>query len=72
MASYKNFGGNSNIQAYEIGDTYIDVQFKGGSVYRYSYSSAGQMKVERMKELALQGQGLNSYIMLNAKMDYEK
>lgn len=72
MQQYKNLGGNSNIRAFSIGEDYIDVQFNGGSIYRYSYRSAGIAKTEQMKKLALQGHGLNSYIMRNARKDYER
>lgn len=72
MQQYKNLGGNSNIRAFSIGEDYIDVQFNGGAVYRYSYQSAGAEKIEQMKKLALQGHGLNSYIMHNARKDYER
>lgn len=71
MQIYKNLGGNSNVSAFELGDNYIDVQFNGGAIYRYSYMSAGVFKVDEMKRLALQGYGLNSYIMRNVRMDYE-
>ena len=72
MEQYKNYNGNSNIKAFFIGSDYVDVQFKSGLIYRYSYRSAGSMKVEQMKNLAIQGKGLNSYIMRNAKKDYER
>ena len=72
MQLYNNLGGNSNVRAFSIGVDYIDVQFNGGSVYRYSYRSAGREKVEQMKRLAVQGIGLNSYIMRNARKDYER
>ncbi len=71
MQIYKNLGGNSNIIAFELGDDYIDVQFNKGMIYRYSYISAGILKVNEMKRLALQGHGLNSYIMRNARINYE-
>lgn len=71
MQIYKNLGGNSNIIAFELGDDYIDVQFNKGMIYRYSYISAGILKVNEMKRLALQGYGLNSYIMRNARTNYE-
>lgn len=71
MKLYKNLGGNSNVLAYLNGEDYIDVQFGDGMIYRYSYQSAGVDKVEHMKALAVQGQGLNSYIMRYAKMNYE-
>ena len=73
MKKYLNNGGSSNVEAYELGATYIDVKFfKTPKVYRYSYHSAGREKVETMKELACKGSGLNSYIMRNARFDYEK
>ncbi len=72
MEQYLNLGGNSNVKAYLIGQDYIDVVFGRGSLYRYSYKSAGKDKVEHMKMLARKGVGLNSYIMRYAKMDYEK
>lgn len=72
MQIYKNLGGNSGVRAFSIGENYIDVQFSSGTVYRYSYKSAGIEKVEQMKILAMQGNGLNSYIMRYAKMDYER
>lgn len=71
MIRYQNLNGNSNVFAYEIGDDYVDVKFIGGSVYRYSYSSAGSYHIEKMKELAIRGYGLNSYIMTYVKYQYE-
>ena len=73
MQMYKNLGGDSNIRCYEIGDDYIDVIFYGtAKMYRYSYASAGRQKVEQMKRLAQQGEGLNSYIMNYARFSYER
>lgn len=62
MIQYKNLGGNSNVHSYEIGNDYIDVMFGGGSKYRYTYESAGIENIEKMKQLAKAGQGLNSFI----------
>ena len=72
MARYANLGGNSSIIEYSIGDDYIDVKFSDGSMYRYSYRSAGSVKVNEMKRLAVAGQGLNSYIMRHARFNYER
>lgn len=55
MQLYKNLGGNSGVRAFEVGGDYIDVQFSSGRTYRYSYESAGSVKVEEMKKLAMQG-----------------
>lgn len=72
MKNYQNLNGNSNVLKYEIGYDYIKVQFSSGNPYVYSHKSAGSIKVEKMKQLATQGYGLNSYIMREARFDYEK
>lgn len=73
MQKYLNRNGNSNVECYEIGDTYIDVCFFGtAKTYRYSYASAGRNHVEQMKILARKGSGLNSYIGRNVRFAYEK
>lgn len=72
METYQNVNGNSGIAGYEIGDTYIEVEFADTeSVYRYSYKSAGRENVEEMKRLAAQGHGLNSFINRRVKYLYE-
>ena len=70
MERYKNLGGDSGVSAYEIGDQCIKVQFRDGSVYLYTYQSAGAGNIERMKSLADAGQGLNSFIGLVVKKGY--
>lgn len=71
MERYKNFGGNSGVSAYEIGNDSITVQFSTGSVYLYTSESAGRDNIEKMKSLAVAGQGLNSYISKYVKKGYE-
>ena len=71
MQPYYNGGSNSSIDGFAIGDDYIDVQFRTGIVYRYSYASMGVERVETMKQLAIQGQGLNSFISREVKTTYE-
>lgn len=71
MERYANLNGNSNVIAFEIGNTWINVQFATESPYTYSYQKAGEIHVERMKVLAREGRGLNSYIMLNCKYSYD-
>lgn len=68
---YADPNGDSSVAAYEIGDDYVRVRFSDGSVYLYTDASAGASHIERMKELARSGDGLNSYIMNNVKYDYE-
>lgn len=73
MIPYKNNNGNSNVEAYEIGDTYITVKFyKTNRLYTYSYRNAGAFHVDRMKLLAEKGDGLNSYIIHNVRNLYDK
>lgn len=62
MDRYKNRGGNSGVASYEISQTEIKVQFRDGAIYLYNYQSTGSINVEHMKQLAIAGQGLNSFI----------
>ncbi|CUU35214.1 MAG: hypothetical protein K6U12_06715 [Armatimonadetes bacterium] len=62
MERYADLSGRSGVAAYEIGDDYIRVQFKNGSIYLYTYESAGREHIETMKELARKGEGLSGYI----------
>ncbi|MFA5936588.1 MAG: hypothetical protein WC822_01780 [Candidatus Paceibacterota bacterium] len=72
MQPYNNSRGGSNIISYEIGNDFIIVQFKDFKKYKYSYQSAGQSNVEYMKQLAIQGSGLNSFINSRVKKQYER
>lgn len=71
MVPYANRNGDSNVVAYEIGETWIRVQFSTESPYTYSYHKAGRIHVENMKKLALSGSGLNGYINLNCRKLYD-
>jgi len=71
MERYQNLGGNSGVSAYEIGAESITVQFSSGTVYLYTYKSAGSGNIEKMKSLAVAGKGLNSFIMRNVRKGYE-
>jgi len=70
MERYKNLGGDSGVVAYEIGDDSIKVAFSDGSLYLYSYGSAGHHNIEKMKELAGAGSGLNNFINTNVRNKY--
>ncbi|MCY3627003.1 MAG: hypothetical protein OXG88_05125 [Gammaproteobacteria bacterium] len=69
MQTYANNGGNSGIFGYENGDAFIIVEFEE-YLYKYSHVKPGKTHVEKMKELAQVGQGLNTYINQNVK-NYE-
>lgn len=71
MERYKNLGGDSGVVGYEIGSDFIKVKFKSGSkVYVYDHDSAGQDKIDQMKNLAKKGTGLNAFINRNVKKLY--
>lgn len=70
MEHYKDLDGDSGIIAYEIGNDSIEVEFNGGATYLYNYGSAGREHIEKMKVLAVSGDGLNSYINKNVKKLY--
>jgi hypothetical protein len=70
MEQYKNLSGNSGIAAYELGDDSIKVEFRDGHIYLYTYQSPGREDIERMKELAITGRGLNTYISQHVRRRY--
>ncbi len=72
MELYKNLRRNSAIRAYEIAEKAIVVQFRNGAKYLYTYQSTGEKAVEMMKELAIQGKGLSSYISRVIRKRYAK
>ncbi len=58
-------GKKSGVTGYELGDTHIAVQFVKGTRYKYSYDSAGEDVIEHMKKLAINQEGLSTYIAQN-------
>jgi len=74
MTAYKNLGGNSNVLSYEIAEDSIHVVFKSGTHrnYLYNHVKPGKAMVDRMKALAMQGYGLNSYISTTVKSNFAK
>jgi len=72
MKTYSDLGGRSGINSYELGMDFIKVMFSSGSIYLYNYASTGIERVEQMKELAIQGMGLNSYIGKVIRKNYAR
>ena len=73
MEVYKDINNDSGVRGYEIGNTYIKVWFDGTArSYTYSYHRAGEAHVEKMKQLARKGDGLNAYIMTFVKLKYDQ
>ena len=62
MKAYRNESGKSGITAYDYTDTHIDIQFRGGKVYRYKRQTLGELKFWNMVAAAVMGNGLNSFI----------
>lgn len=72
MKPYRNINGSSGVVLYEIGSDFVRVKFvRDGPVYRYSSARAGKMHVDRMKDLALAGRGLGTYISQNVHGLYD-
>lgn len=61
MKRYKN-SVNSGVLAYEAGVDRIKVKFLDGTIYLYTYQSAGSDNVDQMIELAEKGKGLTTFI----------
>ncbi len=72
MNRYKNLNSNSGITHYQIRNQSIKVKFQNSYIYSYSYSSAGSLHVENMKELANKGKGLNTYIKRFVNYSYDR
>lgn len=73
MTNYLNLHGDSNVKCYEIHNNYIDIVFYNTpSIYRYSNVIPGQLVLNELKKLALQGYGLNGYINRYVKKNYER
>jgi hypothetical protein len=60
--------------AYEAAEDSIHVVFRDGTHrhYLYDHTQPGPADVERMKALAAQGQGLNTYISTTVKRRYAR
>lgn len=73
MQRYADINSDSGVIGYEIAATSITVWFGGtANPYTYSYGVAGQDHVDRMKQLAQAGDGLNAYINYNVKFKYDR
>lgn len=70
MERYGNSHGGSGVTHYEIGPDCIDIQFVNGEAYRYDYTNPGQLHVHRMKQLAVSGTGLSTYISQIVRDNY--
>ncbi len=73
MQKYADTNNDSGVSHFEIKATSITVRFKDTSkLYTYSYGIAGQHHVDKLKQLAMSGNGLNAYINHNVKFNYDR
>ncbi len=72
MEKYLNKNRDSGVSHFEIHTDKIIIKFtRTIRTYTYSYSKAGVEHVNKMKILARNGSGLNSYIDLNVRKLYD-
>jgi len=72
MTPYANRGGDSGVAAFEVGADFIVVQFTTGARYLYNHAATGAANIARMKELALDGHGLNEFINRHVRKLYAR
>jgi hypothetical protein len=65
MTHYKNLAGNVGICAYELGEKKIRIKFHTRKSCIYDLQNTSEDHVNNMTSLALQGHGLNDYIVEN-------
>jgi hypothetical protein len=62
MKQYKDKHSDSGVVAYAIDAGSIAIKFQDGGVYLYDGSNPGAAHVAAMQCLAVEGQGLNTYV----------
>jgi len=72
MRTYGDYNGTSGITAFDFGtdcsgEEYIDIEYASGGVYTYLKKNVGEVNFLKMKVLALEGEGLNSFINKNVR-----
>ena len=72
MLRYRNLSGDSGVEASAIEAQAITIRFRGGATYRYTHATTGREEVETMKDLALTGRGLSTYISTRVGKRYAR
>jgi hypothetical protein len=62
MQPYGRSDRDQGVVAYQAGDDFIRLLFVDGSVYLYNAEKPGAKHVSEMKELAVRGEGLTTYV----------
>lgn len=68
MKTYQDKNQSSGITAFEFGADCIKVEFRGNRIYEYQASAIGHIYLDRMKQLAESGNGLNAFINGNPEI----
>ncbi len=69
---YQNLSGNSTVASYKIVKDSVTIDFTSHEKYIYSNQSAGRLNVKQMKDLAIAGKGLGTFIDKNLKEGYAR
>ena len=72
MHRYPEDGHPTGVIAYSLGNNAITVLFAEGWCYLYDSDKPGAQHVKNMRELALQGCGLSTYISQHVRENYKK
>lgn len=72
FARYKNVGGKSTVERYHLAKDAVTIEFADCSKYIYSNQSTAPETVAKMKELALAGKGLGTFVEKNLKEKFER
>ena len=67
FARYQNAGGKSKVVRYHIAKDAMTIEFADCSKYIYTNQSATPQNITKMKELAVAGKGLGTFIDKNLK-----
>lgn len=72
MITYKNASGVSNVESFEYTINSITVKFKDGAHYVYSTLKNSLEMIEKLKQFADQGFGLNSALARKDRPAYDQ
>lgn len=65
--TYKNKSGDSKVARFQLLKGAVTVVFTDRSAYRYTNQSATPGNIQKMKELAVAGKGLGTFISTHLK-----
>ena len=66
MNTYRNISGKSGIVGFNILQNGILVKFTSGTIYEYTFESAGKNTIDIIRNLAMTGIGLNGFLVREA------